>query len=64
MCKWDDTGPAISLPSSWSDLHCGNEDLSWVDQGFFLSMYGHYGVPQHDESQRVPEMTEDNYFLS
>lgn len=28
----EDFGPAVSSPSSWSELYCVNVDLSWVDQ--------------------------------
>ena len=45
LVLFEDIGPAVSLPSSWSELCCGNVDLSWLDRGFFLSAYGQYGVP-------------------
>lgn len=45
LVLFEDIGPVVSLPPSWAELHCGNVDLSWVDRGFFLSVYGQHGVP-------------------
>lgn len=45
LVLFEDIGPAVSLPPSWAELHCGNVDLNWVDRDFFLSVYGQHGVP-------------------